>query len=427
MNKNRKKISLLILASLLAFLGNQLSAAYDNPHFYRATNFFLEPRIEHDWLSSWDIFVAGGSADTARDCNHCTVPLLDLFGTHNMHELGVNVPDKDLSDPLDVILKDLENTVARCNFATFSLCGEFKLIEAYIAYAQNFKRGFFAQFILPIRRFDINCIRFNDLSPCDDACPNIETPIWQTFLANFDAILHKYDLSRKPFCETGIGDLAILAGWTHNYQETDVLDFVDFTVKLGVLVPTSKERDENKIFALPFGYNGHIGIPIAIDLAFGAYEWLNIGLHFDVIGFTNKTRCMRVKTAPCQSGLIKLAKAEVKVDKGSLWTAGTYLKADHFTLGFSLLFGYSFVNKKSDQLTPCNCILFCTPILNDDEMLKGFKMHTLHFALEYDFTKEDANFGPRIAVFYNHQVGGKRIFKTNMVGGNAGIEIAWDF
>ncbi len=134
-----------------------------------------------------------------------------------------------------------------------------------------------------------------------------------------------------------------------------------------------------------------------------------------------------MKTAQHQSGLIKLAKGEAKVDKGSIWTAGVFLKADHIVRGFSFLFGYTFVNKNKDQLCPCKTDKFCPPIVNSDEMLEGFKMHTVHLWFEYDFTKEDAHIGPRVALFYNHQVGGKRIFKTNMVGGSFGLDIAWDF
>ena len=53
-------------------------------------------------------------------------------------------------------------------------------------------------------------------------------------------------------------------------------------------------------------------------------------------------------------------------------------------------------------------------------------MHTIHLFTEYDFTKQNNKFGPRIGFFYNVQVGGKRIFKTNIVGDSFGLDIAWD-
>lgn len=40
----------------LIFLIVAANGAYaiDNPHFYRATNMFLEPRLEHDYLTTFD-------------------------------------------------------------------------------------------------------------------------------------------------------------------------------------------------------------------------------------------------------------------------------------------------------------------------------------------------------------------------------------
>ncbi|EKD48482.1 MAG: hypothetical protein ACD_64C00292G0001 [uncultured bacterium] len=53
-------------------------------------------------------------------------------------------------------------------------------------------------------------------------------------------------------------------------------------------------------------------------------------------------------------------------------------------------------------------------------------MHTINLQAEYDFAREDHVFGPRVAVYYNMVVGGKRIFVTDVGGANFGLELAWD-
>lgn len=403
-----------------------VSLSYDNPHFYRASNLFPEPRLERNWLTSFELYVSGGSTRKGRNFDHDTVPALDIFGTHNMHELGVNVPNKDLNNPLDLILNQLALLPARENFATFSIAGRFNIIEGNISFTQNINRGFFIQFHLPVRKLQIKNITFNDLSPTDTICPNINTPEWQRFLQFFDTILERHTLNKDPFKKTGVGDLTSWLGWTHNYQETELLDYIDINLMAGFLAPTGKKRDENSIFALPLGYNGHWAIPIIGGLSIGVYEWLTFGGYINAIFFANKTHIMRLKTGPRQSGLIKLAKGKIITDKGSVWHAGFYAKADHFVRGLSCTFGYSFAAKNRDTLTPDQPNLFDPAIINSDEMLKGWKMHTVHFFVEYDFTQEDSKMGHRFGIFYNRQIGGKRIFQTNPAGGSFGFEILWD-
>ena len=114
------------------------------------------------------------------------------------------------------------------------------------------------------------------------------------------------------------------------------------------------------------------------------------------------------------------------MERGALWAAGGYIKFDHFVQGLSLLFGYSFVSKNRDEVTPCDVDKFNVSIANSDSSLFNWKMHTLNFIIEYDFAQEDKVVGPRLAAFYNLVVGGKRIFTTGIGGGNVGIELAWD-
>ena len=411
--------------------------AYDNAHFYRATNLFFEPRIDRNAMTTFDFFFQAGSTKKGWNQNHHKVPLFDIYGTNNMHELGVGVPDKDESNVYDLILTQLALSQSRCStstdscktiseFATYSIGGEFSILEGIISIMQNIKYGFFFHFHFPIRRLKVSNIAFCDISPTDNVCPNINTPIWQTFKNNFNAILTRYGLSRDPYCDTTIGDITALVGWTHSFQNTEILDFVDTTIKVGVLIPSGDEKNENFIFSVPSGYNKHIGAVIDADFAFGAFDWLTLGSHFDVLIFADKTRTVRMKTGLYQSGVIKLAKDKAKEQKGTMWQAGAYIKADHFFQGLSLLFGYSFVGKNRDYLTPCDTDKYPPSTVNTDEMLFDWKMHTINIWLEYDFTKENGLFGPRVSFYYNRPIGGKRVFTTDMFGGNIGLDIAWD-
>lgn len=414
-----------IVYLICLIIGTSLTASRDNAHFYRATNFFGEPRLENPWLTTLDITFGGGSTSKALNGKGKTVPLLDVYGPHNMHLLGVNVPGQDINNPYDIILQDLALIAGRDQFGYLSFNGEFSIFETNIFFIQNFTSGLFVQLHVPVRSIRVNNICQCDLSPTDPVCPNNQDPTWQLFLQNFTDILCRYGLSMQSIDKSGIGDVSLQLGWAYNYQDTDVLDFIDITLKSGILFSTSSRKHENSVFDIPLGYNGHSAIPVSCDLAFGTYDWLTIGGHLGALFFFDDCADIRMKTHQKQSGLFKLACGRASIHQGTLWEAGGYLKADHIIRGFSLLFGYSYVNQQADMLTAADPRVFPCTVINSDEMYDRWKMHTIHVRAEYDFTQEHSWVGPRIGIFYNQPVGGKHIFRTGMAGGECGIDIAW--
>jgi len=416
----------ILLSGVLCMSSLQIFC-YDNALFFRATPFFGEPRLERNTFSSLDISM--GSGATRKGRNQCgqSTPLFDIYGKHNMHELGVGVPDKDPTNPLDSILIDLAMIPGGDCFGVLSACGKFALFESNIILNQNFARGFYAQVYLPIRRFHVYSNCFCDCTPACDDCPDRNNQIWQSFLDNFDAILQRYCLSKCGYKEADIGDLAIELGWAHSYQNTTELDFVDLGFKAGVLFPTGKRRNIDRVFSIPFGYNGHYGIPIAMDLAVGACEWITLGVHFEAIPLIRRTQMIRVKTSPTQSGIIKLAKARASVDPGTVLTAGTFFKADHFARCISLLVGYSFAHQGDDSVSLCDTICIDSHAICSDEQFKAWKMHTLNARVEIDFATESYPCGLRMGFFYDWNFGGERIFQTDVGGAYLGLDATWDF
>ena len=211
-----------------------------------------------------------------------------------------------------------------------------------------------------------------------------------------------------------------------NYEELEELDYIDTTLKTGILFPTGARKNQNLAFDLPSGYDGYYALPFSTDASLGAFEWLTVGYHTDVLFFIPQTRTIRMKTDLEQSGFFKLGLGTARVRPGSLWNINGYLKADHLAKGFSLLVGYTYSQKNDDTICPCNRS-FVGSIVNSDEMFKSWNMHTLHLQAEYDFTQEEKSYGFRAAIFYNQVLGGKRIFKTNMAGGSLGVDIGLRF
>jgi hypothetical protein len=400
---------------------------FDNAHFYRATYFTGEPRLCRSSYTTFDFTLAGGFSDRSRDACGCKVPLWDLYGPSNMHELGVNVPNQDLSNPFDLTLKNLALSPSRDCFANYSITSDFHILEWYFDFRTNILKGFFFGANLPMRKFQITHPCLKDLSSTSELCPNSNTPIWQQFKSQFDGILNRYCLSADPIQETSLGDLTLSVGWAYSYNESDQIDYVDVDLQAGVLFPTGKLRNEDKIFSLPFGYNGHYGFPVAFDLAFGTLEWVTIGGGAQGIAFASSTRNIRLRTAPHQSGIITLAKGYAKVSPGPLFIGTAYVKADHFARGFSLLIGYNYTKKNADKVSPCDPCFCNETVASNYGPYLPWHQHTLNIVVDYDFSREEQRTGMRLSFFYNAHIDGERVFATNMAGTTIGIEMLIDF
>jgi hypothetical protein len=398
----------------------------DNPHFYRATYFWQEPRLEKDWLTTVDILFGGGKTKSSRNENGTKTTLLNLYGPHNMQALGVNVPGLNPADPLDQILIDLQNLPLRDNFGQLQFHGKFTLLETVFNVYQNLVNGFFVQAYLPIRKLRISDIGFVDLSPDDTITPNKNTPAWQSFLNNIDLILNQHNLHITPIDTLGFGDVTILGGWTQNINDTLVLDYVDVTGKIGVLFPTGKKKHLSNPFDLPTGYNGHFAVPLKFDISCGALEWVTLGGHIGALFFFKRNEYVELKTAEAQNGFIKLAQGSADVEPGNIWDFSIYMKADHFLKGLSLIVGYNFTAQDRTCIEPKDPI-FNPVIINNDNQFRNWRMQTLQLCAEYDFAKTAADIGPRVGLLVNYIVGGKRIFNTATTSTYIGFDIEWCF
>ncbi len=332
----------------ILFFGINKSSPIDNPHFYRANFFWAEPRFQKDWLTTVDLSLGGGG--TKSSCNQTghKTDLLNIFGLHDMRLLGKNVSGLDPNNNLDAILLNLVETPERDNFGKLLFKGEFNIIEGVINAYQNVAKGFFVQAYLPIRRLLIKNIQFSDESPEDVIFPNKNTPVWVDFLGNFSQILERHSLGIRNVNRVGVGDFSLLTGWTINYQETEYLDFIDVTAKLGLLFPTAKTSNISNPFDVPLGYNGFYGFPLKFDCSFGYWEWLTWGMHIGALFLFERNKVIPMKTDQEQNGFITITSGEASVDSGTIWDIATYVKADHFFKGLSFYVGYCYTQKDAD-------------------------------------------------------------------------------
>lgn len=399
------------------------SSALGYRHFYRAGPYQSEPRVDRNCLTSLDVSVLGGSATKGKNGSKTKVDTLNIYGLHDMGKVAQGVTGLNPANALDTILINLNATPSNGDFGKLLFTGKFKHIGVNFTLTQNWCNGFFGQLVVPVNKMEMTDVAYTDQSPATGA-PNINDVTWQNFLRNFDSILSRYGMTQGNTSKTSVGDVEFYLGWNYNNESSDILDFFDTTIKIGVTAPSGKKADRDQAFSIASGYE-HAGIPVSLDMALGLYEWVTWGAHVGGTFFFKTTKEHRMKTHADQNGFIKLEKGCAERDLGNLWDIGTYFKADHVAGGFSLMVGYSYQSQEDTTLTPTDTTRFSASVASSDEMLKKWRMHVIHASAEYDLAQEDCEYNPKVCFFYNHPVSGKRIFNTNTFGGSAGINFTW--
>ena len=387
---------------------------FNRSFFYRTSSFWDEPRFVKPWLSTLDIQLLGGSNHRGRDSKGHRVNLTTIYGPENVKALSLASPGLPLvlpGNPQKISFKAVAD-----------------IFEADFNLYQNFTSGFFAHFHFPmviIRLFPSGFV--DDHAFCERPCKHY-TPAWEHPLDLLCPFLKHSNLSLKRTNGAAASDSTLFLGWSYTYDDTCYLDFIDTSLKTGVLFPTGKKADTDEVFSIPYGYNGHWAIPLSWDISCGGYDWLTFGFHADTLFFLKKKQCLRMRTPEeACTGIIVLGKGLAEVEYGTVWRMGTYMKADHFYNGLSILLAFTYEQKNKSTVIPCDTARFNTAQVNADLRFQKWARSIVHFLFEYDFTQCDSLVGTRLGVFYDLEMTGQRVFNINTAGGYLGIDLNWCF
>lgn len=469
-----------VFFSLVSLLGAQ-----DLPVFYRAT---FSPRALRkgiaDWATHIDVRYGGGSSCEGHDSGQHTKPLFSAFGPVSITNLGLGLestfvqttpmnPSKTYTywgivnaDPANPIKEgrflDLDLNCS-CDDGKVDISADFQVREAAVTIRQCLFSGFFIEVYSPLRGVKIDRasykVRGNQFVTAQhnpSNAPTLTNPIsLDDFISNdLPDILAENgfcDPTKQRFSKTGFTEILLSAGWEgYDDQSFSVIDSAAGSVQVGAVIPVGGLRNENKLFSIPLGYNDHWGAFARLRGEVALFNYLKVGVHADVDILFPSNRCIRMRTDMNQSGWIVLGKGKAKVDTGTVWGIGGYVKGQHPICGLSGMIGYSFFKQENTGLHVEDCDFLKTVltnglantflgenrprfinkdcIVNGDARYDGWDQHVVHLSMTYDVSVyTDHWFAPRVMVEYNHHVVGRRVFITNMIAGTLGASITWRF
>ena len=411
----------------ILFFISQNTWSYCHEFFYKNTSPSHEPRFDRDFLHSIDVSFYAGGTHESKNKNRETVSILNMYGIQDLYYTFLNYNESptcpDFTDAQRAIIDNFLTLAAQDStkkIGKMSYEGRFRYCATDITIIQNLINGFFLECIIPFSRVSIRDITSTHQSSTNNAD-------WETFYNQLNTLLAFYNTSLNTYHHSLLGDITVLGGWTKNTETSELFDFFDTSVRLGVVIPTSKQKDTTSAFAIAPGYNGHVGIPIIATTAWGLYDWLTIGGHVKGVRFLKNNTFNRVHTHNEEAGYLTLQRTSNRESLGSIWNIGTFLKADHILRGLSLQCNYNYTVQEKTKLEPFDTSLFSSTLINTDEMLQKWSMHELQYSLEYDFAQDGQQFNPHLKLFYSQTIKGSRCYLNKSGGFSAGLYIIVNF
>jgi hypothetical protein len=358
---------MIILPLLCALTVTHYTRPFNMSFFYRAASQPTRTQLENNQLMTLKAQLKQGRAYDARNRKGGYTPLYSLFS-----------PNKNTS-----------------------MSGTFDFYQAEFYFAHNITASTFLEYTIPVNRFKFKPYSHKEHIKCCPAYMCTTYGTQQPFIT--------------PISTSNLGDSTTLVGWTINNDKTEELDFVDCTLKTGIWWPTGTYLNSRSCCIIPNGY-GHWGIPLSCDVAWGAYDWLTLGVHGDTTFF------MRSHTH------IPSDNCTYETRPGNVSNATIYAEADHFLFDISVLIGYTHSKQSPSLFKPiCGDTTSCYTTQSNNPLFSPWSMHTIHIGLNYDMSEEDRLFNPHIEIYFDRVLTGKRIFNTGTIAGTCGINLQWNY
>jgi hypothetical protein len=227
------------------------------------------------------------------------------------------------------------------------------------------------------------------------------------------------NLSLSGWSRSGVGDLSILLEFSRNFRQIrPLLKNVRVNARSGIILPSGKRQNEDLLFAIPFGYDGAVGLLAAggLDIYLGYY--LKAGFDVQIINLFGNTRDRRIKTNIDQTELLLLQKVRAYKDWGLVQRFNLYTQVYGLIKGLSLTIGYQFFKQGDSTISFSNCD-FSTRIANTANSLQEVTMHQAIINATYDVThclSPDAFVWPYLSVYGRIPFNGRNAVQVPVVG-----------
>ncbi|MBA2307635.1 hypothetical protein H0W26_05900 [Candidatus Dependentiae bacterium] len=285
-------------------------------------------------------------------------------------------------------------------------------LNLMISHRMYFSHGLSLAFHLPFYAMELKNVCWRSLNPEVTGEQLLERDLLQE-------VQQSAALKAGGWKRTGIGDFVAQMTWMREYiQPKPLMQSVRVQGRLGLICPTGKRQDEDRVLAFPFGSDGAWGIQFAGGLDLTFYYTLRGGLDAEFIHLFGNNRCRRVKSASHQTDFLFLRKVPTFREFGLGQQYNVYIESYHCWRGLSLKFNYQFLRRNEDRLD-LRSDLLSTRVANSAESLQDWTAHSLIAMVRYDLWKdlpECSSVKPALRGWFKWGFNGSRALVANSVG-----------
>jgi hypothetical protein len=298
----------------------------------------------------------------------------------------------------------------------FNVTGDLKINFSYLFSARYFvSDDWWVGVFVPVYRTEFKDVLLTDKTKsitADDVCT--KTKITDSIKTN--VATWGNGLSLDPWDKTGVGDIAVMAGWSKTFvQRKPWIKAVIGNVRGGVTLPTGVKKDEDKIMFMPFGNDGAAGIVIGAGLTINYIHRIDAGVDVELTHSFSSTKDRRIKVDSNQTEFLLLTKTSVHKDPGFMQKFTLFLEPKLFA-GLSARLAYQHVRRGEDKLSIVSNEWSST-IANTAESLKEWTTHNVIAQLKWDTASEDKNKNrPELNVTFSQPFNGRRSVQTRQFG-----------
>lgn len=248
-----------------------------------------------------------------------------------------------------------------------------------------FWEGLALALYVPYYRMELDNVVWRSLT-VDDGNPatvRVQEELINNFFHNVKQLGQGLNISGWE--RSGLGDTVLMLEWLKDFPQKyrPMLKNVRLQGRFGLNLPTGVKQDEDKIFAVPFGYDGATGIIAGSGITVNLACYLNFGVDVQLIHLFGTTQERRIKTDVYQTELLLLQKLCTYKDFGLIQRFNLYGELFDVIDGLSLKLGYQFFKQNQSSLAFSSC-QFSTIVANTARSLGEYIMHHMIVNLNYD-------------------------------------------
>ena len=325
---------------------------------------------------------------------------------------------------------DLPSQAQNSTFAAVSLEGSYRRAELTCFGKYKLPTDFLSGRLslglaIPLVYSSIYSLKYTDLTAANGnaALADVIKSSYTQDLSTLNGQLQNYcnGLSLGTENDTGVGDLLFLLEWNKKFkQEKSNVKNVDVNCKLGLSIPTGKQKDVNRALSMSLGNDGAWGVPFGIGLVLEGSHKMRLGFDFEVFALFNHAKERRMKTRINETEFLLANKGRATLDHGLEWRFNGFLQFYKFYKELSVKAGYQYKKHDSDNLTP-KTNDFDRTIINTANGLQEWNTQNAILQLNYDFVNCLQIYKPQLSLFVKIPITGKNVIMPFTFGGQIGF------